>query len=166
MLASPVLKKTLSGGWKESDVFAKKGSIELVIQDWDLEAFLLFMRIIHCQHQNLPGKVTLELLAKIAVLADYYACPDTITFFANLWIDQLKNDSPTRYSRDLVLWMFVSWYFNKQEEYEKFKSIAMTQSNAPIINLDLLLPTIELGKLLRSNSLSSLRASNNTLPSS
>lgn len=81
MLASPVMKNTPSGGWKESDVFAKKGSIDLVIHDWGLEAFLLFMRIIHCQHQNLPSKVTLEMLAKIAVLADYYACPDTITFF-------------------------------------------------------------------------------------
>ena len=100
----------------------------------------------------MPSKVTLEMLAKIAVIADYYACADTITFFANLWIDQLNNDFPTRYSRDLVLWMFVSWYFNKQEQYQKFRSIAMTQSNAPITNLDLPLPTTELGKLLRSNS--------------
>lgn len=147
-LASPVFKKTLSGGWKESDIFAKKGSIELVIQYWDLEVFLLFMRIIHCRHQDLPSKVTLEMLAKIGVLADYYACPDAITFFANLWIDQLKDDLPTRYSRDLVLWMFVSWYFKKDEEYAECASIAMTQSNAPITNLDLPFSTTKLSKPL------------------
>jgi hypothetical protein len=125
-----------------------------VIQEWDLEAFLLFMRIIHCQHRNLPSKITLEMLAKMAVLADYYACPDAVTFFANLWIDQLKSDFPTTYSRDLILWMFVSWYFNKKEESDKAISIAMTQSNAPITNLDLPLPTTFLGKPLGSDSLS------------
>ncbi|EED18697.1 conserved hypothetical protein [Talaromyces stipitatus ATCC 10500] len=146
MLASPVLKKTLSGGWKESEIFAKKGSIDLVVEDWDLDAFLLFLRILHCQHHDLPSSVTLEMLAKIAVMADYYACKNTVAFFANLWIEKLEPAFPTEYSRDLMLWLFVSCFFDKRELFAKSASIAMTKCNAPITNLGLPIPINVLSK--------------------
>lgn len=150
MLASPVLKKTLSGGWKESALFAKKGSIDLVVQGWDLEAFLLFLRIIHCQHKDLPSTITVEMLAKIAVLADYYACKDSVHFFANLWIEKLKAQFPSQYCRDSMLWLFISWFFGHPDELTKSTSITMTYSNAPIANLGLPIPMSVLGKILRS----------------
>lgn len=161
MLASPVMKNTPSGGWKESDVFAKKGSIDLVIHDWIWTHFYFSCESFTVNIRICPAKLLLKCSLRFLYWQTTTRVRIPSPFFANLWIDQLKSDFPTRHSRDLVMWMFVSWYFNKQEEYEIFKSIAMTQSNAaPITNLDLPLPITELGKLLRSNSLSPFRVSN------
>lgn len=42
MLASPVFKKTLSGGWEESITLAKKGPVEIKVDSWDVGAFVIF----------------------------------------------------------------------------------------------------------------------------
>lgn len=70
-LASSVFKKILTGGWKESITYLQKGSVEITAGSWDIEALLIILRIIHCQSYGVPRKLTLEMLAKVAVLADY-----------------------------------------------------------------------------------------------
>ncbi|KAL7904217.1 hypothetical protein GGI35DRAFT_472581 [Trichoderma velutinum] len=41
-------------------------------QRWNEEAFLTVMRIVHAQTTTLPQIVNLEMLAKIAVIVDFY----------------------------------------------------------------------------------------------
>ncbi|KAH2751465.1 hypothetical protein KXV66_004218 [Aspergillus fumigatus] len=140
-LASPIFKETLSGRWEEGLCLLKEGSVEIPIRDWDLEAFLILMNIFHCQVQKLPREVCLELLAKIAVLADCYQCQPLVRFFAEIWIGHLRrNIFPTIYSRDSMLWVWVSWNFRQLFEFEKSTSIAISQSNGLITSLDLPIP--------------------------
>ena len=70
-----------------------------------------------------------ELLAKVAVLADHYKYQTVVHFFADKWIDFSKESVPTVYSRDLVLWIWVSWAFRLDLQFESVTSIAVTQSN-------------------------------------
>ncbi|EDP50765.1 conserved hypothetical protein [Aspergillus fumigatus A1163] len=140
-LASPIFKETLSGRWKEGLRLLKEGSVEIPIRNWDLEAFLILMDILHCQTQNLPREICLELLAKIAVLADCYQCQTLVRFFAEIWIGHLRRKTfPTIYSRDSMLWVWVSWNFGQLFEFEKSTSIAISQSNGLITSLDLPIP--------------------------
>ncbi|KAM0112867.1 hypothetical protein ACP6JB_001366 [Aspergillus fumigatus] len=146
-LASPIFKETLSGRWEEGLCLLKEGSVEIPIRDWDLEAFLILMNIFHCQVQKLPREVCLELLAKIAVLADCYQCQPLVRFFAEIWIGHLRrNIFPTIYSRDSMLWVWVSWNFRQLFEFEKSTSIAISQSNGLITSLDLPIPAKVIGK--------------------
>lgn len=48
MLASPVFKKALTGKWKEGSTFVGTGSVEITTEGWDVEAFLILLRILHC----------------------------------------------------------------------------------------------------------------------
>ncbi|PKX96270.1 uncharacterized protein P174DRAFT_457082 [Aspergillus novofumigatus IBT 16806] len=122
-LASPIFKKTLSGCWKEGLHLLNEGS--------DLKVFLILMDIFHCQAQNLPREICLELLAKIAVLADCYQCQTLVRFFAEIWIGHLRRKIfPMIYSCDSMLWVW----------FEKSTSIAISQSNSLITSLDLLIP--------------------------
>ncbi|KAB8224398.1 hypothetical protein BDV33DRAFT_188356 [Aspergillus novoparasiticus] len=73
ILSSPV--------WQESFLLLKKGSVEITVCCWDLEAFIILMDIFHCQPRNLPREVILELLAKIGMLADYYECRALVRYF-------------------------------------------------------------------------------------
>lgn len=146
ILASPVFKKALTEGWKEGFHLLKKGAVEITTSDWDLEAFLILMNIIHCRPQNLPQETSLELLAKIAVLADYYQCETLLQYFADKWIETLKVNFPTIYSRDSMLWVWVSWAFRRPFEFEKSTLIAISQSGNDITNLGLPIPDIIIRK--------------------
>lgn len=101
---------------------------------------MVMLRIIHCQSYDVPRKLTLEMLAKIAVLADYYDCREAIDLVVSTWINSLDETIPSTYSRNLILWLWVAWYFRLPAEFEKVTAIAMSQSNDWIENLGLPIP--------------------------
>ncbi|KAI6565540.1 hypothetical protein MCOR04_008918 [Pyricularia oryzae] len=105
ILASPYFKTMLGGPWREAD------ELELEAEDWDREALLIIMRVIHVQNQHVPRLIKLELLAKIAVLVDYYECRDAIDLAAEIWIKQLT--PPEEPSKDLVFLLLISWVFRR-----------------------------------------------------
>jgi hypothetical protein len=84
--------------------------------------------------------MTLEMLAKVSVLADYYDCREPVAFFADTWINTLDDSIPTRYSRDLILWLWVAWYFHLPAKFKEATSAAMSSSNSWIDNLGLPIP--------------------------
>ncbi|KAJ5167992.1 uncharacterized protein N7482_003586 [Penicillium canariense] len=103
IFASPVFKKTLTGGWKESIAYLQEGSVEVTADSWDLQALLTLLRAIHGQYYLIPRKISLEMLAKVAAIADYYACKEVLSIIADMGIDALEEKVPTTYSRDLIL---------------------------------------------------------------
>lgn len=143
---SPVFKSFLFGGWKESSTFLETGSTELIVSGWDLEAFLVVMQMIHSQHKKIPRKVNLELFAKITIIADYYKCKDAIGFFSDVWLDDLNSNSDLQnriactFSRDLMLWLWISWMFRRAEQFKQSTAVAMKYSKAQITSLGLPLP--------------------------
>lgn len=147
-LVSPVFKKLLTGGWKETAELQDKGRVEITIEDWDIEALLILLRIIHCRHDNIPRTVSLEVLAKIALLVDYYQCRESVKFFTDIWISDLteKETVPMQYSRKVILWLWVSGFFFIQKEFEYATSTVMTSSSGLINSLGLPIHTATLSK--------------------
>jgi hypothetical protein len=139
IFASPFFKKTLTGGWKESQNYLQKGSVEITADDWDSEALLIILRAIHCRYNQIPRKVTLEMLAKIAAIADYYDCKDVLYIMRDIWINSLDEKVPTC-SRDLILWLWVSWFFKLSTQFTKSTSSAMSSSDGLIHGRGLPIP--------------------------
>ncbi|KAL3434217.1 hypothetical protein BDV09DRAFT_204892 [Aspergillus tetrazonus] len=139
-LASSFFRKTLTGGWKESTTYLQKGFVEINADGWDIEALLIMLRIVHCQSSDVPRKLTLEMLAKVAVLADYYHCRKALEFFTDTWINALDETIPTTNSRDLIIWLWVAWYFHLPAKFKEATSTVMTLSNDRIDNLGLPIP--------------------------
>ncbi|KAK1991092.1 hypothetical protein LX36DRAFT_694949 [Colletotrichum falcatum] len=94
---------------------------EAEFKEWDPEALLILMRVIHGQTRSVPRQIDLEILAKIAVLVDYYDSLEVVEVFASIWIGVLKNKLPTQYGRDMI---------------------AVTQSTEPVPTLELPIPSI------------------------
>ena len=140
--ASPVFKELLTGDWKESVTFREKGSVELTMEGWDLEALLILLRAIHGLHDNVPRKLNLEMLAKIAVLLDYYQCKEAVGFFTDSWVSTLEDKVPTGFLiRDLTMWIWVSWFFRLPIQFKQATSTAMSLSNGSIHSLGLPIPS-------------------------
>ncbi|PYI12642.1 hypothetical protein BO78DRAFT_402522 [Aspergillus sclerotiicarbonarius CBS 121057] len=140
ILASSVFKKTLTGGWKESITYLQKGSVEITTESWDIDALLILLRAIHGQYYCLPRKLTLEMLAKVAVLIDYYKCNEAVSILTDVWVRALEERIPTAYSRDLILSMWVSWFFQLSAQFKESTSIAMSCSAGWINSLGLPIP--------------------------
>lgn len=126
MFASPVFKKLLTGGWKESITYFQKGSVEVIAESWDIEALMILLRAIHGQYYRIPRKLTLEMLAKITVIADYYECREALYFLTDMWIKNVEEKMATAVSRDLILWLWVAWFFQLPSQFKLSTSIAMS----------------------------------------
>ncbi|KAJ5719993.1 hypothetical protein N7493_006871 [Penicillium malachiteum] len=129
ILASPVFKTMFTGDWKESITLAKKGSVEVNAESWNIEALLIVLHAIHCQHYKIPQKLTLEMLAQVAVIADYYQCKEPLHILKDIWIKNMEEAIPKAFSRDLVLWLWIAWFFQLPFEFKVSTSIAMSHSN-------------------------------------
>jgi hypothetical protein len=139
-LASPYFKRMLRGGWKEGHTLRSDGGVHLDVKEWDHEALLILMNIIHGHTRKVPRLVSLEVLAKIAVLVDYYECVEVVEVFSDMWINQLEKQPPRIYSRDLILWICISWVFRLSKQFTVATRIALKQSRGPIQTLGLPIP--------------------------
>lgn len=147
IFASPVFKGILTGGWKESISYLQKGSVEITADSWDIEAFLVVLHAIHGKYKDIPRKLTLEMLAKVAVITDYYECKESLYIITDIWLNNLEEGIPTAYSRDLILWLWVSWFFQLPSQFKESTSTVMSCSENVIGCWELPIPDKVIGKV-------------------
>ncbi|KAF1997269.1 hypothetical protein P154DRAFT_606539 [Amniculicola lignicola CBS 123094] len=143
MSASPWFNRALKkDGWMEGNREGEDRQHRLSAEGWDEEAFKILMNVFHLRHRKIPQSVSLEMLAKIAVLVDYYECSEAIELYTNMWITHLKENAPVpeTYCRDLILWIWVAWAFQLSDPYQEATATAIKQSNECVRNLGLPIP--------------------------
>lgn len=147
-LASPVLKTMLSGGWMEGVKVDSKSPYELTAESWSTEAFAMVMNIIHGRWSLVPRTVSLEILAKIAVIVDYYDIREPLQLISSLWMKEFVASSvPTSLCRELVLWTLISWVFKDKALFRQATKIAILQSTHELnIPSDIPIPSSIIGK--------------------
>jgi hypothetical protein len=144
-LASEYFRKLMTSDWIETK--AENGySYTITAEEWDKEALLLLMNIIHGQTQKVALEVDLVVLAKIATLVDYYKCHKAVHFFATIWINQLGTPLPSSYERDLLLRLFVSYVFSDERAFQKLTKTIIYESRGPIHTLGLAIPEEIIGE--------------------
>ncbi|OBS14981.1 hypothetical protein FPOA_14011 [Fusarium poae] len=102
VLASSYFEKMFSGPFTEGKT-DHSGLRQVTATDWDPEAFNIVLTIMHGYHRDVPKSLGLEMLAKLAMIVDYYECHEIIELYADIWLERLKAEAPTVYGRDCVL---------------------------------------------------------------
>ncbi|KAI3333690.1 hypothetical protein F4824DRAFT_502671 [Ustulina deusta] len=140
-LASRYFQKAFDGKFKESQPDSD-GLLHVDASGWDMEALLIVLWVIHGKNRGIPKTIDLELLAKIAVIVDYYDCHEMFDAFAELWLQRLKGRFILlhKLDRELVLLLFVSWMFGWTNEFKLATRIVLHQSKGPLRTLDLPIP--------------------------
>lgn len=149
MSASPWFSRALErDGWSESIGNSTDGCFRISAEGWDEEAFLILMNVLHLRNNKVPRSLSLEMLAKLALLADYYEFRDSVELIVDVWVADLrvKNPIPETYCRDLILWIWISWTFKLSHEFKHATAVAITQSPEPIRDLGLPIPSWITGK--------------------
>jgi len=147
MLASPTFKRILAKeGFAESIRNDVDGLYHMVAHDWDPEAFLIVLRIVHGRNKQVPREVTLEMLAKIALLKDYFNFGEALDVFIEIWVRSFPEAClPTTYCRDLVLWTWVAWAFDIEKHFKEATAIAIKQCTESLQTMDLPIPEVVSG---------------------
>ncbi len=153
ILASPVFKAALTGGWNEAST--SNGEHKISAEDWDTEAMAVVLNAIHGHYRRVPTTVTLEMLAKIAMIVDYYAVHEIMQLLGPIWINHLRTKLPTtaRPLRDIVLWMCVSWVFGDAAAFKHVTQVAIQDSHGDITSLEFPIPSAMIGKPKPDNPL-------------
>jgi hypothetical protein len=143
MLASPWFERALKkDGWVESNRNPEDGLFHVTTTNCDAGAFLLFLNVLHVRNGGVPRIVSLKMLAKTAVLVNYYECGEALELVQERWIIRLKGYKPVPsiYDRDLVLWTWVSWAFNLDDCFERATAVAIEQNEETLRTLELQIP--------------------------
>ena len=139
-LASPTFAGMLSGeNWKEGIRDEVDDRYYLTASDWDAEALLVIFSVLHHRNRLVPRTVSLELLAKLAVLIDYYGCAEALESFTERWVEQLRRASPVPalVCRDLMLWMCVAWVLRLPGEFAQTTTVAIRRDGEELPTLGL-----------------------------
>lgn len=139
-LASTRFEGMLSGrNWKEGVPDKIDGLYHISAEDWDADALLILLNVFHHRNRQVPRSVSLEMLAKITVLIDYYDCAEAVELCTERWVDQLKRTSPvpSSFCRNLVLWMCIAWVLKLPHEFRKTTIIAINRKDEELSTLGL-----------------------------
>lgn len=52
--------------------------IHTTLEDWDREALLNVLNVLHTRNQNVPRQISLEMLDKIAIIVSYFECCEAV----------------------------------------------------------------------------------------
>lgn len=132
ILASPYWARMLNGQLKEATTLKERGCVTIPVEGVDADALLALMQVVHGKTRDVPRTVSLEMLAKIAVAVDLYECYEAVDIFVSIWLTPLRLTFPTAYSRDTVLWIFVSHVFKQHDEFKQATRLVLMHSCSSI----------------------------------
>jgi hypothetical protein len=145
-LASSYFEKMFAGPFTEGKP-DHSGLRQVSASDWDPEAFNIILTVLHGYHRDVPRSLSLEMLAKLAMIVDYYQCHESIELYADIWLQRLKPNIPTVYGQDCILCLFISWVFVQPDIFQQMTRLALRYSGKLIEAENFPIPTDLLGKL-------------------
>ncbi|KAI0452024.1 hypothetical protein F5B21DRAFT_527310 [Xylaria acuta] len=135
-LASRYFKKAFGGPFKESQP-GIDGLRHVDASDWDREALLIVLRIIHGRNRQVPKSLDLEMLAKVAVIVDYYECHEVVDAFVEIWHQRIKGSLCLgSLDRNLILLLHVSWVFRWTDEFKATTKLVLHHSKGLLPAID------------------------------
>ncbi|KAL1895894.1 hypothetical protein Sste5346_004991 [Sporothrix stenoceras] len=123
-----------------SSVDEADGRIHIVLDGLDADATTTVLNIVHGRggKDRVPKTVSLEALARIAVVVDKLKLQDAVEIYADRWVDELyRKGVPSNKdsSRDLVLWIYIAYVFQRDTIFKEATKIAATQLTGPLPTL-------------------------------
>lgn len=136
----------LSGPWREASP-DENANYALIANEWDEEALLIVMKIVHGQTWDVPRSMNLELLTKIALVVDYYQFHQVIEpWYTNIWPRITNFDVSQGYNKDFASRLFIHWVFSDADEFADLTKKIIRESREPLRAWNLALPMDIIGK--------------------
>lgn len=127
ILASPTFRISLgSDTFAEGQTLRSEGNVVVPLPDEDPDAMIILLNIIHGLSSKVPRRVDLNMLSRLAVVVHHWQMHETVELWSDTWIEHLKREKglPRSYTPKILLsWLFISWVFRKDEDFENMSKI-------------------------------------------
>ncbi|KAI2463167.1 hypothetical protein F4781DRAFT_440832 [Annulohypoxylon bovei var. microspora] len=145
ILASEYFRRTLRGPWKEGTVVHSDGRYHISAEDWDETSMLTLMQIIHGRNREVPRWLNYEMIAKIAVLVDYYGCHEAVEIWSDIWIVEPEFVLRRICDRECILMILITSIFKRESLFSMATNIALNNGtrHLPTLNLPILTKAAE-----------------------
>lgn len=150
-LTSEYFRGLMAHNWREAS--SSRGfAYSVTAEDWDEDALLLVMNIIHCQTSEVPQSIESHMVAKITCIVDYYQCREAFNFYARTWAKNFDARELTYcgYGRTLLFRLFISYFFINGIDFQLCTQIIVRESRGPIHSLGLPFPQNIIGEFISS----------------
>ncbi|KAF4335870.1 hypothetical protein FBEOM_10295 [Fusarium beomiforme] len=163
-LASPVFRSMINGSFKESQP-NDEGLLEVRTSEWNAQALLIVLDIIHGHHRSVPRRLSRDIIAQIGLIVDYYDCLEVVQIFGDSWFMNVQNwllyffnmwrdNTDSVFKDDETLLLFIAWSYRSTSAFESLTSSAIFNTEC-LIETHLPIPTQILAckKILSSDEL-------------
>jgi len=133
-LASRYFRKMLRGQWMEATTIYPNGCRQVILERFDAGAFKLLMEVLHLRGAKISRSVDLDMMAKIAVLVDYFECVEAMGLISDMWITALSKHKD---DRELILLIVIASVFHQPGLFKTATRSVIFKSTGPIPTLGL-----------------------------
>ncbi|PNP79990.1 hypothetical protein FNYG_06687 [Fusarium nygamai] len=97
---------------------------EVNAHGWSPEALLLVLKVIHGMNDEFPLVTSVEFIAEVAAIVDYYQCQRAVQLAGEVW-HQTMYRFPLAYGKRCILWLFIAWAFGWKDDFSKLASFVI-----------------------------------------
>jgi hypothetical protein len=139
--------------FREGKELKEHGFIEINLLDPEDEptAMMIILGILYESDVQVPKKLDLQTLEKVAILVDKYRWHALVTSHAVSWFDNLLDSQglPNVFDETLMVWLFIAWIFGMKDHFKALSRVAQQDAKNPIDLTDqgIRLPTRVLSRL-------------------
>lgn len=130
-LASPVFRAMMEGPWLETPGTSSEPR-RIMAVEWDPDALLIVLRVIHGQHRSVPRRVPIAQLREIALIVDYYKCHEAVEVFGSFWVPAIEKGCPTTSAEGALLYFFIASVFREEQLFEKAATAILSYGKGPL----------------------------------
>ncbi|CAK7565585.1 MAG: hypothetical protein SEPTF4163_003504 [Sporothrix epigloea] len=122
------------GGSSPSQTSEADGRIHVVLEGLDADAVITVLNIVHGRggKDRVPKAISLEALARIAVVIDKFKLQHAVDIYADRWVDALGHPSARNSPRELTLWIYIAYVFQHDNIFQEATKLAAVQLTGPL----------------------------------
>ncbi|KAF4956616.1 hypothetical protein FGADI_3768 [Fusarium gaditjirri] len=120
---------------------------EVIAHAWNPDALLLVLNVIHGMNDEFPLVTSVEFLAEVAAVTDYYQCQRGMQLAAEVW-RQTMYGLPLRYGKRCVLWLSIAWCFGWKDVFFRLAHFFIQHSEGLYLIKSNALPVIAILEIL------------------
>ncbi|KAH8902831.1 hypothetical protein BR93DRAFT_862203, partial [Coniochaeta sp. PMI_546] len=139
-LASRPLRNRLSTANGNSPTLQYDGRVHLRIEGFDPTAVTIVLNALHGKSSRIPKSLDLETITKVASFVQAFQCHEAVEAYAERWISRLKTPPPTKYTPEIVSWIFISYVFQQPDLFRAATRTAISQGPALVVGQSLRIP--------------------------
>ncbi|KID83170.1 hypothetical protein MGU_09533 [Metarhizium guizhouense ARSEF 977] len=136
-LVSPMLETSLDRRWEDWKASGpdNEGIRRVELKGFDSVALQYVLNILHHQADLNPERLTVEGLAKMAVIVDHLGCHRAFVSASKGWAADYPGLAKSGFGRDVVLWLLVSTVFAVKPIFDSAATMAIKEGTGTLDTL-------------------------------